>query len=167
MNDRGPDAGERHVSRGDRAPDAGSASAPTPPARWRAVLVSLAIAAVAAAGLLPASALAWLRRELPLLSQALSRIERLWGGHDGSHVVLFVIVGVLLGAVLRRPLGLAVVRGTLVLAVLAVGSEAVQFFVPGRMPLPTDVIDDLLGGLAGLGAVLVLRAAAGVIRRPP
>lgn len=156
-------AEHRGPARGDRGAEA--ATAPAPRARWRLALTGAVVAAVAAAGLLPASALAWLRQTLPWLSHALSRIERLWGGHDGSHVVLFVLVGAALAIVLRRPLARACLTGVAVLAALAVASELVQRFVPGRTPLLADVRDDMVGGLAGLGAVLLLRAAWGVVAR--
>ena len=54
----------------------------------------------------------------------------------------------------------------------ALASEFVQFWVPGRTPLWTDVRDDLIGGAAGVVLGLALLAGwrlarTGTMPQPP
>lgn len=67
-----------------------------------------------------------------------------------DHLVAFVAVGALCRVALPRvPARLALLG----LVLLAVGTEAVQVFVPGREAHLGDALMDLVGGVAGYAAV--------------
>lgn len=122
-------------------------------ARWLPLLLALALVAVAA--LMPNLTLADLRLALPWFSDLINRVEALRPGVDSTHVLMFLLVGMaLVMAIAPRPwprrAGLALAW----LLLAAVASEAVQFWVPGRTPLWTDVRDDLLGGVVGVALAL-------------
>ncbi len=117
---------------------------------WLARMLLLAtLPVVAVAILFSNTQMAALRRAWPWLSQTISRVERLWPAVDMVHVVMFGGLGLLLvlafPAVRLRVLYLA-------LAALAVLSEFVQIWIPGRTASFGEVLLDLVAGGLGMGA---------------
>lgn len=113
------------------------------------VCVLLVIVAVA----LPSSALSWLRRDFEMIGVPLQWLDHASRSlpFDLTHVVLFGLVAFVMVTLWPRArwwqIGSALVM-------LAVGSELLQFLVPGREPRLSDVFDDLIG--AGIGCLLAL-----------
>ena len=126
---------------------------------WLARMLLLAtLPVVAVAILFSNTQMAALRRAWPWLSQTISRVERLWPAVDMVHVVLFGGLGLLL--VLACP----VVRLRalfLGLAALAVLSEVVQIWIPGRTASFGEVLLDLVAGGLGMGVAWLFALAAG------
>ncbi len=119
--------------------------------RLRYLPLVLAVGLVAVAAMLPNFSMADLRVALPWFSELINHVEALWPGIDSTHVLMFLGVGAALVLALpsdRWPsrVGLALL-GVLL---LALASEFVQFWVPGRTPLWSDVRDDLVGGVVGV-----------------
>ena len=126
---------------------------------WLARMLLLAtLPVVAVAILFSNTQMAALRRAWPWLSQTISRVERLWPAVDMVHVVLFGGLGLLLvlafPAVRLRALFLG-------LAALAVLTELVQVWIPGRTASVGEVLLDLVAGLAGMGVAWLLAVALG------
>ena len=113
------------------------------------ILLFAAVPVLAVAILLSNTQIAALRRAWPWLSQTISRVERLWPAVDMVHVVLFGGLGLLLvlafPAVRLRALFLG-------LAALAVLTELVQVWIPGRTASVGEVLLDLVAGGLGMGA---------------
>ena len=120
---------------------------------WLVRLV-LAVAAplLAVAILLSSSQMAALRGAWPWLGLKIDQTEKLWPAVDMVHVVMFGGLGLLLvlafPAVRLRVLYLA-------LAALAVLTEFVQIWIPGRTASVGEVLLDLVAGLAGMGVAWV------------
>ena len=114
------------------------------------ILLFAAVPVLAVAILFSNTQMAALRRAWPWLSRMISSVERLWPAVDMVHVVLFGGLGLLLvlafPAVRLRVLYLA-------LAALAVLSEFVQIWIPGRTASFGEVLLDLVAGGLGMGAV--------------
>lgn len=122
----------------------------------RALLVA-AVGVVAVAVLLPNTWMAELRRQWRWLSHMISQTEQLWPAVDMVHVVMFAAVGVLLALAFpawrfRRLL--------LTVTVLAVISEFVQIWVPGRTASVGEVVLDVVAGAAGVLLVSGMRRMA-------
>lgn len=119
----------------------------------RALLIG-AVGVVAVAVLLPNTWLAELRRQWRWLSHMISQTEALWPAVDMVHVVMFFAVGVLMALAFPawrwRRLMLAI-------GVLAVVSEFVQIWVPGRTASVGEAVLDVVAGALGLLVVLGLR----------
>jgi hypothetical protein len=75
------------------------------------------------------------------------------------NVILFVPLGVLLGAWLGRR-GQGAWRAILLLAAISAGFETLQLFIPVRSPSINDVIANTLGGALGVLLVRWLSASA-------
>lgn len=122
------------------------------------ILLFAAVPVLAVAILLSNTQIAALRRAWPWLSQTISRVERLWPAVDMVHVVMFGGLGLLLvlafPAVRLRALFLG-------LAALAVLTELVQVWIPGRTASVGEVLLDLVAGLAGMGVAWLLAVALG------
>lgn len=122
--------------------------------RW--LLLVVGVAAVIVAVLLPADVLAWLRsdyytwfgRPLNWLDDASTEYL------DLTHVALFSGISLLVACLLPR---VRVWRIVLWLLLLAVATEVMQFWVPGREPKLSDVYDNLLGIALGLAVAMPLR----------
>lgn len=125
-----------------------------------ASLVLVVLLVVIAAGLTP-DGVRWLRTEVPGANYGMGWLELKSGVLNAPHVLLFFAVGVALALAMLpgRPILRAGLAALLLLAAIAVASEAVQLAIPGRTPRLTDIRDDLLGGIAGLSLGLLLRAA--------
>ncbi len=108
-----------------------------------AALVTVVIIAM----MLSSHAMADLRMAIPPLSRMMSWLERLETPFDMDHVAFFTVVVLLARMILPRARWWWI---ALVVGVLAVGTELLQFWVPGRTPKLLDVRDDLLGGAIGL-----------------
>ena len=129
---------------------------------WSAWLARLALAAatplLAVAILLSSSQMAALRGAWPWLGLMIDQTEHLWLAVDMVHVVLFGGLGLLLvlafPAVRLRLLYLA-------LAVLAVLTEFVQIWIPGRTASAGEVLLDLVAGGLGMGAAWLLAVTLG------
>jgi len=121
--------------------------------------LGLALVALAVAALLPASTLVDLRLNFPWFSHAINQMEGIFYRVDGTHVVMFAGVGLLVAWTLprMRPRALAA-TGLAVVVLLAALSEVVQFWVPGRTPRLSDFGADLVGGIPGLAVGLMFRA---------
>ena len=119
--------------------------------RLRYLPLLLATLLVAVAALLPNFTLADLRVALPWFSHLINLVEAIHPGVDSTHVLMFLAVGVALVMALHHrdwPPRIGLALSGVLLAALA--SEFVQFWVPGRTPLWSDVRDDLVGGALGV-----------------
>jgi hypothetical protein len=125
------------------------------------LLVTLAV------GLSP-DGVRWIRMEAPWVNAGLGWLELAMDGLNAVHVVLFFVVGLVMACAILAGAGLSRVAlvCSLLLAVIAVASEALQLGIPGRTPRLTDIRDDLLGGLAGIALGLCVRAAWRRCRSP-
>lgn len=103
--------------------------------------------------LLPASALQWLQQGLGLLFGDDTAGPPSGMAAVAAHLTLFTLAGLLVGR-LRSGVGWLAVAGFL--ATLAVMTEAMQHFSPGRQPSLLDVGYNLLGISLGLGLLLLL-----------
>jgi hypothetical protein len=113
--------------------------------------VLLALVAVA---LSPAT-MAWLRSDYAWIGRPLLWLDSASTSElDLTHVALFGGITWLLACLWPR---LAWWRLLLFMLALAVVTEVVQRWVPGRTPRLTDVVDDLLGAGVGLALSLPLR----------
>lgn len=129
--------------------------------KWRAAaLLSALLLVIVAVGMSP-DGVRWLRTELPGANYGLGFLELKSVSLNAIHVVLFFVVGLVAACALLpgRRLWVAGLASLLLLAVMAVASEALQLGIPGRTPRWMDVRDDLLGGAAGALLGLCLRAA--------
>lgn len=138
-----------------------ASAAPTQPTwiTWvaRAALAG-AIPLLAVAILLSSSRLATLRGVWPWLGLKIDQTEHLWLAVDMVHVVLFGGLGLLL--VLAFPtVRLRVLY--LALATLAVLTEFVQIWIPGRTASVGEVLLDLVAGGLGMGAAWLLAVGLG------
>jgi len=95
---------------------------------------------------LPNTSLAWLRSEYYWIGQPANWIEGLYPTVDTVHVLLFALLGLVTG--LAFP-ALALRSLVFRLALFGAASECIQFWVPGRTPLLSDFLMDMLGVLAG------------------
>ncbi|UWX04045.1 VanZ family protein [Pseudoxanthomonas sp. NC8] len=119
--------------------------------------LALALVVVAVAVLLPNWRLAALRVEFPWFSQSISRTEQLWPAVDMVHVVMFAIVGLL--AALAFPAA-RLGRLLLVVFVLAMATEFIQIWVPGRTSSLVEVLLDVVAALLGMMPVFACRSLA-------
>lgn len=115
-----------------------------------ALSVSLVLTAVA----LPAHTLAWLRSDYHWFGQSLNWLEAISPNIDLSHVILFATASFLLSVLWRRSPWWQV---PIWMLVLAMASELLQYLIPGRNPLLSDLHDDLLGALIGFVMALPAR----------
>lgn len=124
-----------------------------------ASLVVIAVLVILAAGLTPDS-VRWIRTEVPGANYGMGWLELKSVGMNAPHVVLFFAVGIALALAILpgRPLWRAGLAALLLLAAIAVASEAIQLAIPGRTPRLGDLRDDFAGGGAGLLIGLLLRA---------
>lgn len=116
------------------------------------LLVLLLLIAVTV--LVPNYTLAWVRSEIPWLSHLISQIEMLWPGGDSVHVLIFAVLGLLARLALPHERLSVIFLSALV---FSGATELLQFYVPGRTPLFSDVRDNMLGMVAGLLAGSLLR----------
>lgn len=122
-------------------------------------LVAL-VALVIVAMTLSSQAMAELRLAMPVLSRVMSWLEGLDTPFDLDHVAFFLLIACLARLLLRvRWWWIAVA-----VAVLAAGTEFLQFWVQGRTPKLLDARDDLIGGGLGLLVGAALRAAWRLLR---
>lgn len=127
---------------------------------WRtAALVSVLLLVALAVSLSP-DTLRWIRTQLPWANFALGWLELRSVSLNAIHLALFFGVGLVMACALlpRGRLWRAGLASLMLLAVLALASEAVQCGIPGRTPRWLDVRDDLLGGAVGVMLGLCLRA---------
>jgi len=123
----------------------------------------MAIGVLATAVLVPNTTLAWLREESPLLSEGINQVEALWPAADTVHMLAFAVLGIMARLALPRTRVVWIILGALVFSII---TELLQFYVPGRTPLVSDVRDNMLGLLAGLGFIsLILWLYRHVTRR--
>ena len=123
-------------------------------ARW---LLGASLAVVAVAVLLPNTWLAELRIQWRWFSEAINRVEALWPAIDMVHLVMFFAVGAL--AALAFPARRA--RWLLAaIALVAIASEFVQVWIPGRTASVGEVLLDVAGAALGVGVVVGLRRIA-------
>lgn len=120
--------------------------------RW--IVCGLCVLLVVVAVLLPSEAMSWLRRDYPLINRPMSWLDHASSRFDLTHVFLFGGVGWLVSCLWPR---LSWWRIALAMLGLAVGSELLQFWAPGREPRVSDAYDDLLGAAVGLTLALPFR----------
>ena len=129
-------------------------TAPSAVLKWWlcAVLVALVVVAV----ILPTSALSWLRRDYEIIGLPLLWLDDASASLplDLTHVALFGLVGFAMAVLWPRARWWQI---ALPLLILAVGSELLQSWVPGREPKISDVIDDLVGAAIGCALALPIR----------
>ena len=102
--------------------------------------------------LLPASAIQWFQQWLgPLLGDDVNAPSGMTA--VAAHLALFMLAGLLVGRMLS---GMGWLKVAGFLAGLAVMTEAMQHFSPGRHPSLIDVGYNLLGIGLGLGFLLLL-----------
>lgn len=127
---------------------------------WALVLVSTAATVLIMS--LSSAAMAWLRVVCQPLSEAMSWLEGRDSILDLDHVAMFAVLALVWGlaawAVRKRWL-------LLLLPVLAIATEVLQFVVPGRTPRLADVRDDLVGVALGWGVALLLIGIGRAFRR--
>ena len=129
------------------------------------LLLALSMAILLIAVLLPSDALSWLRSDYRAFGQLMNSIEGLMPRVDLTHVLLFGSIGLLSSSLWPR---LPWSRIALLLLGLAVGTELVQFLVPGREPRISDAGFDLLGGGLGMIAAMLLQRQWGrAVREVP
>lgn len=114
---------------------------------------------LAVAILLSSEQMAALRAAWPWLGLKIDQLEKLWPAVDMVHVVMFSGLGVLL--VLAFP-AVRLRALYLVIAVLAVLTEFVQIWIPGRTPSVGEVLLDLAAGVVGMGVAWLFCRRAGV-----
>jgi hypothetical protein len=111
--------------------------------RWLPrILLLLGVMLVIIGACLPNTSLAYLRSEFRWLGQPLNWIDNRSGDIDLTHVLLFMLLGMMAYWALHR-LSMPVFVGLMV--GFAALSELVQFWAPGRRPTTGDFVDDLLG----------------------
>lgn len=127
---------------------------------WRAATLAFAVLLVILAVGLTPDGVRWIRTEVPLANFGLGWLELKSVALNAPHVVLFFAVGLVVACALlpRASLWRVGLAGLLLLAVIAVASEALQLGVPGRTARLVDIRDDLVGGAVGLVLGLCLRA---------
>ncbi|MDO8864156.1 VanZ family protein [Haliea sp. E1-2-M8] len=103
--------------------------------------------------LVPNFTLAWVRSEIPWLSHLISRVEMLWPDVNTVHVLAFAVLGLLTRLALPRSRLSLIILAYLTFSVVA---ELLQFYIPGRTPMVTDVRDNMVGVALGLVAASVL-----------
>ena len=103
--------------------------------------------------LVPNTTLAWIRAEIPWLSRKISQIERLWPAADTMHILVFAALGVIVRLALQNARVGWIILGVLFFSII---TELLQFYVPGRTPLVSDIRDNMLGLLVGLGFISVI-----------
>src|SRR5437868_6879032 len=81
-----------------------------------------------------------------------------------SNVIAYVPLGVLLAWKLRPPMSAsaALVAATLGGALLSLGVETLQMFLPSRVPSVVDLLMNSAGTLAGATAALLLQSSLGI-----
>lgn len=119
-----------------------------PKALTRAAVALLGLFAVTAM-LLSSGQMSDLRVALPPLSRAMRWLEGLPGPFDMDHVAFFALLAGALRVLLPRVRWWWLLAG---FAVLAAGTELLQFLTIGRTPKLEDARDDMLG--AGIGLLL-------------
>ena len=143
------------------AVSASASAAPAQPAfvTWAArVALSAATPLLAVAILLSNAQMALLRAAWPWLGLKIDQTENVWSTVDMVHVVMFGGLGLLL--VLAFPaVRLRVLY--LTLAALAVLTEFVQIWIPGRTASFGEVLLDLVAGALGIGAAWLFAATLG------
>ena len=118
---------------------------------WTGLVLSVAV--LAAVLLVPNTTLAWIRSESPWLSNEISQVEMLWPSADTVHMLTFAVLGVVARLALPRTHAGWIILGVLLFSIV---TELLQFYVPGRTPLVSDVRDNMLGLLLGLGCGVVI-----------
>ena len=122
--------------------------------RW--LLMGLGVAGVIVAVLLPSNVLSWLRSDYyPWIGRPLNWLDDASTAHlDLTHVAMFGAISMLVACLWPR---VHARRIALWLLLLAVATEVVQFWVPGREPMLSDVYDNLLGIALGLAVATPVR----------
>lgn len=126
------------------------------------VALLLALALVVLVLAVPPSTLAFLRTEYEWLGRFVKAVHRIWPAVDMEHVVAFAVLGFVGHYAFPK---LPMPAGSCLLLALAVVTEAMQFWVPGRSGRLSDIVVDVVGGLAGLSLAWLLRATTRPERR--
>jgi len=113
----------------------------------RHATVAMLTAGVVVAMLLSSGQMSDLRTAVPPLIRAMNWLEFLPLPFDMDHVVFFALIATAMRLLLPQARWW---RLLLVLGVLAVGTELLQFASDGRTPRWQDARDDLIGGGIGL-----------------
>lgn len=119
------------------------------------VLLVLGILAVLVGTTVPASAIGWLRNEIPYFAAVADWLAAPVPGLNPLHILVFAVIACWWRMLTPRGSRWPIV---LVLAALAVLTEFLQRFVPGRDPRVSDVLNDLVGVALGFAlAALISR----------
>ena len=132
----------------------------------RHAAVALLAAFAVLAMLLSAGQMAELRVALPRLGGAMNWLEMQPAPFDLDHVVFFALLALPLRLLMPRARWRTLLLG---LAVLAVGTELLQFGTAGRTPNPDDARDDMIGAVIGLalgeGLLRLAKLLSALLRR--
>ncbi|WP_240098611.1 VanZ family protein [Thermomonas flagellata] len=118
-------------------------------------LLLLVLALVLLAVLVPNDLIAAARAHWAWLNRPMIWIENLHSTVNLFHLLLFALLGAV--AALALPAWRAR-RIALALLLIGIGTEVAQIWIPGRDPRVSDVLIDLLAGLAGWAVPAALRA---------
>ncbi len=119
------------------------------------LLVAATIAVLIVAVVLTPHELSWMRTHWFLFNWPMGHIEQLGmtTGLNIQHILMFLWLSFLLRLTWRKATWWQLL---LLLAGLAVGTELLQVFLPGRDPRVSDVRDDMLGATAGWMLAMVV-----------
>jgi|GEM_PF-2040474 len=124
------------------------------PGQWIAAgMLLLSVGVLLVAVMLPSYTLSWLRSDYRWLGRPLNWMEGLPVPLDTVHVLLFAWVTLCVRWLFPR---LRWWQVALCMLAVAVATELLQFFAPGREPKMLDVLDDLVGVGLGLGLAAAL-----------
>lgn len=124
--------------------------------RLGGTLLALSVLVVAVGTIVPASAIGWLRSEVPTFALLWDWLDATLPLFNPLHVMLYAWI-----AILWRMLAPQWPRWRIPLALAAFGvvTEAMQCFAPGRTPRVSDVLNDVLGIAIGLALVAAIDRA--------
>ena len=113
----------------------------------------IAIVVLATAMLVPNTSLTWVRAHNRWISYGMGRVEVLWPGVDTVHMMAMASLGIIARLALPKIHAGWIILGVLLFSIV---TELLQFYVPGRTSLVSDVRDNMIGLLVGLGFISLI-----------
>lgn len=118
--------------------------------RIEQLFLMAAVAGILVSVLLPSAMISWMRHKWLWFTLPLDWIEGTQSAVNLVHLILFAALGVATKvAAPQWRFG----RVLIAFALLGIGTELLQYFVPGRHPRISDVAVDLVSGLLGWAAI--------------